>query len=111
MSEPTPIERKKSAESRARICRQEIERLSDRRSEILQLQVRPYREGHGYLSSEKLQMVKDAPLRAFMIQHLEAEALRYEREANRLRFEVIAWAEDQRAAMQAEISEFNAKRL
>ena len=111
MSEPTPLERKKSAETYARICRQEVEKLRQRQSEILTPQIRPYRDGHGYLSAVPLQMVKSGPLRAFLIQHLEAEALRHEREANRLRFEVITWAEEQRATMQAEISEFNAKRL
>lgn len=111
MSEQTPIERKNAVEARARVCRQEIEKLRDRRSEIMQLHVRPYRDGHGLLSTEKLQMVRAEPLRDFLIQHLEAEALRYEREANRLRFEVIKWADNQRECMQAEIAAFNAERL
>ena len=111
MSESTPIERLRSAESSARVCKQEAEKLRDNRNQIQQLNIRLYREGHFYLSTEKLQMVRDAPIRAFLIQHLEAEALRYEREANRLRFEVIAWAEEQRAAMEADIAAFNAMRL
>ena len=107
----TPIDRKMAAESRARVCRQEIAKLSDSRSQINPPRISPYRDRHGNLSFEDLRLVDTKALRAFLIGHLEAEALRHEREANRLRFEVIAWAEEQRAAMQAEINKFNARRL
>lgn len=107
----TPIDRKLAAESRARVCRHEIAKLRDPRSRIGSPKVSPYRDYHGNLSFEEVPLVDTKALRAFLIGHLETEALRYEREANRLRFEVIAWAEEQRSAMQAEINEFNARRL
>lgn len=107
----TPIDRKMAAEARVMVCRQEIAKLRDPRSRINAPKISPYRDHHGNLSFEDMRLVDTKALRAFLIGHLEAEALRYEREANRLRFEVIAWAEEQRAAMQAEINEFNARRL
>lgn len=111
MSEPTPIERKKAVEARAHVCRQEIQKLRDKRSHLKPPKIAAYREGYGQLSAEDVQLVGQEAMRAFLIQHLEAEALRYEREANRLRFEVIKWADNQREAMQAEIAAFNAAKL
>lgn len=107
----TPIARKLAAEARVKVCLQEIAKLRDPRSRINPPKISPYRDHHGNLSFEDAKLIDTKALRAFLIGHLEAEALRYEREANRLRFEVIAWAEEQRAAMQAEINEFNARRL
>lgn len=107
----TPMDRKLAAERRAQICRQEIVKLRDTRSRIKPPKVSVYKPDYGHVSDTDVQLVNITALRAFLIQNLEAEALRYEREANRLRFEVIAWAEEQRAAMQAEIAAFNAERL
>ena len=111
MSEQTPIQRKQAAESRAKVCRQEIDRLRNTRNDLKAPQIAVYRPEYGYEKPRDLQLVNINSLRAFLIQNLEAEALRYEREANRLRFEVIKWAEEQREAMQAEIAAFNAGRL
>ncbi len=107
----TPMDRKIAAETRAKICRQEIAKLRDTINQIKPPKISVYKPNHGYLSDTDVQLVSNTALRAFLIQNLEAEALRYEREANRIRFEVIAWADEQRAAMQAEIAQFNAERL
>ena len=107
----TPVDRKLAAEARVRFCHQEIAKLRDLRSRINPPKISPYRDHHGNLPFEDMQLIDTKALRAFLIGHLEAEALRYEREANRLRFEVIAWADEQRTKMQAEIAAFNAERL
>jgi hypothetical protein len=106
-----PMEAKRNAEARAKICRQEIEKLRNARNDLKAPQIAVYRPEYGMEKPRDVQLVNIKALHAFLIQNLEAEALRYEREANRLRFEVIKWAEGQREAMQAEIAAFNAGRL
>ena len=107
----TPMDRKLAAETRAKICRQEIAKLRDARSLVKPPKISVYKPNHGHLSDTDVPLVNNTALRAFLIQNLEAEALRYEREANRLRFEVIAWADEQRETMRAEIAQFAAERL
>jgi len=107
----TPIDRLAAAKARVKVCHQEIAKLRDPRSRINPPKISTYREHHGCLPFEEVQLIDTKSLRAFLIGHFEAEALRYERVANRLRFEVLAWADEQKAKMQDEIATFNAERL
>lgn len=111
MSDDTPLGKKRALENRAKICRQEIEKLRHERTEICAPRIRTYRADYGRQDPSEVQLVDHAALRAFLIRNLEEQALRYEREANRARFEVIAWSEAQAELMRAEIAAFNATRL
>lgn len=105
------MDRLRVAKSRVLVCRQEIAKLRDTRSKIKPPKISVYRPDYGPLPDTDIQLVDTTALRAFLIKNFEDDALRYEREANRLRFEVIAWADEQKAKMQAEIAAFNAERL
>lgn len=105
------MDRLAAAEARVKVCHHEIAKLRDPRSRINPPKISPCRDHHGSLPFEEVQLIDTKSLRAFLIGHLEAELLRYERAANRLRFEVIAWADEQKAKMQDEIAAFNAERL
>lgn len=110
-AEKTPMERLASARWNASACRQEIAKLRDTRSALKPPPLSAYRENHGNLTFADVQLVQTPALRAFLIQHLEAEALRYDRMANGLRFEVLEWCKALETSTRAEIAAFNSERL
>lgn len=105
-----PITKKEAAERAAASCRHLAEKMRDGRSE-LRLTHREYRKDHGLMSAVDISVADGAALRRFLISHLEERAARFDREANRLRFEAILWSEHQAEKMRAEIAEFNARHL
>ena len=105
-----PIAKKEAAERAAASCRVLAEKLRDKRSE-LRLTHREYRKDHGLMSASDITSVDGDALRMFLISHMEERAKKFDREANRLRFEAISWSERQAEKMRAEIAKFNAEHL
>ena len=105
-----PIAKKESAERAAASCRVLAEKMRDGRSE-LRLTHREYRKDHGLMSASDITSVDGDALRMFLISHMEERAKKFDREANRLRFEAISWSERQAEKMRAEIAKFNAEHL
>ena len=105
-----PLSKKIAAERAAASCRALAEKMRDGRSE-LRLTHREYRKDYGLLSPVDITAVDGAALRRFLISHMEEQAAKFDREANRFRFEVILWSEQQAENMRAEIAKFNAEHL
>lgn len=105
-----PIAKKESAERAASSCRSMAEKLRDNRSE-LRLLHREYRADYGIRDAADVKFVDHGALRRFLISHMEEQAAKFDREANRLRFEAISWSEKQADKMRAEIAEFNKEHM
>lgn len=111
MADKTPIEHKAFAEACAAESRKFAAYLRDRRNAFVMPKLALAREVYGHLDAMKIPHLIECAMREAAIASLEQSAMQFDREANRLRFEVMRWSDDLRAQMQAEIAEFNKGRL
>ena len=105
-----PIMQKERSERSSALCRATAEKLLNTKSEI-RLRLREYRHNNGLMDAVDIPLVDERALRAFLIKHMDEQAKKFDREANRLRFEAISWTEQQAEKMLEEIAKFNLENM